>query len=84
MKFPRLAFTAAVMLLCVAVSISMASDQTTAETASTDMTVAKPAVVIPQLSHTFEAVVDGMEVSHEFDIQNTGDAPLAIQRVKTG
>jgi hypothetical protein len=84
MKFPRLAFAAVAVILWVAASISTASDQTTVETDGSGMSMATPVAVIPQLSHTFEAVVDGMEVTHDFAIQNTGDAPLAIQRVKTG
>jgi hypothetical protein len=43
-----------------------------------------PAAVLPVHSYEFEAVPDGVEVRHEFVIQNKGAAPLFISRVKTG
>jgi hypothetical protein len=43
-----------------------------------------PAAALPVRSYEFEAVPDGVEVRHEFVIQNKGTAPLLISRVKTG
>jgi len=43
-----------------------------------------PSVVVPESRYTFPTVIDGTEVTHDFIIQNKGDAPLAIEKVKTG
>lgn len=43
-----------------------------------------PRAVIPSPSFQFNPVLDGDEVSHDFAIENRGDAPLIIQNVKTG
>ena len=41
-------------------------------------------VVVPESRYIFPTVIDGAEVTHDFIIQNKGDAPLAIEKVKTG
>lgn len=41
-------------------------------------------VFVPESKFTFNTVLDGNEVTHDFIIQNKGDAPLAIEKVKTG
>ncbi len=43
-----------------------------------------PVAVLPSESYQFEPVPDGMEVRHDFVIQNAGEAQLLINRVKTG
>ncbi|MBN1930890.1 MAG: hypothetical protein JW786_04690 [Desulfobacterales bacterium] len=43
-----------------------------------------PAVILPETSYDFEPVVDGIEITHEYIIQNKGTAPLKIEKVKTG
>ena len=43
-----------------------------------------PSVVVPESRYTFPTVIDGTEVTHDFIIQNKRDAPLAIEKVKTG
>jgi len=50
------------------------------------LTVAGPRPVtdIPRVSHEFEPVVDGTQITHDFIVRNTGDAPLSIHQVKTG
>lgn len=45
---------------------------------------AAPRVVAPERTYKFNPVVDGTKVEHDFVIQNYGDAPLHIRRVKTG
>jgi hypothetical protein len=57
-----------------------ANAQKTAESATT----AAPEAQFPERGFTFEAVVDGTTVSHEFPVKNTGKGPLAIRKVKTG
>jgi hypothetical protein len=34
--------------------------------------------------YSFSPVLDGTEITHDFVIQNKGDAPLAIEKVRTG
>ena len=43
-----------------------------------------PKAFLPVTKWEFEPVIDGQEVVHEFTIQNKGNAPLNIERVKTG
>lgn len=43
-----------------------------------------PSVLIPDNQYTFSPVLDGTEITHDFVIQNKGDAPLAIEKVRTG
>ena len=43
-----------------------------------------PSVSIPNSQYTFSPVLDGTEITHGFVIQNKGDAPLAIEKVRTG
>jgi hypothetical protein len=43
-----------------------------------------PSVVVSESRYTFPTVIDGTEVTHDFIIQNKGDAPLVIEKVKTG
>lgn len=45
---------------------------------------AGPKAVIASSVHEFDAVPDGTEVKHDFILQNKGDAPLKIERVRTG
>jgi hypothetical protein len=43
-----------------------------------------PSVFIPNSRYNFSPVLDGTEITHDFVIQNKGDAPLAIEKVRTG
>jgi hypothetical protein len=43
-----------------------------------------PSVFVPDSRYTFPTVIDGTEVTHDFIIQNKGDAELKIEKVKTG
>lgn len=45
---------------------------------------AQPDIKIPDPLFTFEPVVDGTEVVHDFQVYNHGGGPLAIERVQTG
>ena len=42
-----------------------------------------PAAYLPTVHHEFASVLEGQEVIHHFIIQNKGDAPLKVQKVKT-
>jgi len=43
-----------------------------------------PEAFIPQKIFTFPSTMDGSKVLHDFIVQNKGDAPLKITKVKTG
>jgi len=43
-----------------------------------------PKAVLPESIHVFEPVVEGMLVSHNFILENKGNAPLIIESIKTG
>ncbi len=45
---------------------------------------AAPRIVAPEPTYHFSPVVDGTTVEHDFVIENKGDAPLKISKVKTG
>ena len=50
----------------------------------TGQSLQTPSVLIPESRYTFSPVLDGTEITHDFVIQNKGDAPLAIEKVRTG
>lgn len=43
-----------------------------------------PKLVIEKDTYTFDPVVDGTKVTHDFVVRNEGDADLNIHKVKTG
>ena len=43
-----------------------------------------PSVIFPDPRHEFAAVFDGVEVVHDFVVQNKGTAALDIQKVSGG
>jgi hypothetical protein len=43
-----------------------------------------PVAVFAEKSYTFEPVIDGTEVYHDFHVKNTGNDTLSIDRVRTG
>ena len=49
-----------------------------------NQTAPSSSVVVSENRYTFPTVIDGTEVTHDFIIQNKGDAPLVIEKVKTG
>ena len=49
-----------------------------------DQSVRPPGAYIPHDSHEFAPVPEGTEIVHAYVIQNTGIAPLFIQKVQTG
>ena len=38
----------------------------------------------PEERYTFEPVVEGAEIMHDFKVQNHGTGPLIIKRIDTG
>ena len=59
------------------------SDGKTAAAPAAEKT-APPNAMIPEPLFTFDTVVDGTEVVHDFRIYNRGAGDLAIEKVKTG
>ena len=45
---------------------------------------AEPQLSIPKATHDFGTVLQGTKVTHDFEIKNTGDAPLAIKGIQPG
>jgi len=45
---------------------------------------APPNIMIPDPLFTFDTVVDGTEVVHDFRVYNRGTGDLAIEKVQTG
>jgi len=44
----------------------------------------QPSAVAPESKYTFDPVIEGTEIAHDFVIQNKGGALLKIEKVKTG
>ncbi len=86
MKIRMLAFTATLVVVWVAAATVGASDgkDSISQAPSAATATATPVVMLPELKFEFDPVVDGTEVVHGFAIKNTGNGPLAINRVKTG
>jgi hypothetical protein len=68
-----------VLFLAGLIFMIFAGGLTAAESQATD----SPSVFVSEPRYEFAPVVDGREVTHDFIIQNKGDAPLIIERVKT-
>ncbi len=66
----------AAMILLLFVSTPCAFAETTA--------TPLPKAILPESIHVFEPVVEGTVVSHDFTLQNRGDAPLIIESIKAG
>lgn len=65
----------------VAVSIMLFGTGTLGVTAQSVQT---PSAFVPNSRYTFSPVLDGTEITHDFVIQNKGDALLSIEKVRTG
>ena len=52
--------------------------------AQTDSPGTGPVISVPDNRYEFAPVVEGTQITHKFILSNTGDAPLKIERVRTG
>ena len=43
-----------------------------------------PSIQFVAPDFTFDKAVEGVEITHDFVVKNTGNAPLYIQKVRTG
>lgn len=71
------------ILACFSPALAGNSSEAGGETAPADPG-APPDIMIPNPLFTFETVVDGTEVVHDFQVYNRGKGDLAIQKVQTG
>jgi hypothetical protein len=44
----------------------------------------QPRVVVPQMEYVFDPVFEGVQIKHDFVIENRGTAPLVIKNVRPG
>lgn len=66
-----------ITLFALAVLISM-----TAWAAAAAETGKSPKAVYPETIYRFDPIMEGVEIKHDFQIENHGDAPLVIQKVQ--
>ncbi len=43
-----------------------------------------PAASLTERTYQFGSVVEGTRISHDFVLKNNGNAPLVIEKIKTG
>jgi archaellum component FlaG (FlaF/FlaG flagellin family) len=67
----------------VADTLDVTKSQTSGGTNATHQ-AAPPNIMIPDPLFTFDAVVDGTEVVHDFRVYNRGTGGLIIEKVQTG
>ena len=76
------------ILACFSPALAGSSSGTAAENPAVQAVSAdpnaQPNIVIPEPLFSFDAVVDGTEVVHDFQVLNRGTGELAIQKVQTG
>lgn len=70
--------------ILIADNTSEKSVDGTAATTKTAGQTALPNIMIPDPLFTFDTVVDGSEVVHDFRVYNRGTGELAIEKVQTG
>jgi hypothetical protein len=68
----------------VADTLDVTKTQTSGGETNTTDQAAPPNIMIPEPLYTFDAVVDGTEVVHDFRVYNRGTGELIIQKVQTG
>jgi len=71
-------------LKCVGISIGILLTLAAACSGATGGTPDAPLAVAPEPIFTFEPVLEGEEVIHDFVVENRGTAELQIHRVQTG
>ncbi len=89
MRIKQLASAAAIGLAAMLItSTGFSASQSDAESQTkkpmTQMAEKMPSAFFPETNHTFDPVVDGTRVTHDFIVQNKGDAPLNIIKIRTG
>ena len=77
------------LLLLLATTATAAEQETTTSPASAPETgtttpSALPLAVFDNMQRTLPPVIEGAEVRHTFVVRNKGEAPLSIEKVRTG
>ena len=70
------------LLMLLSATVAVAAEPQTE--AVTDPIPTAPRAVVEKTRQTLPAVIEGKEVRHDFVIKNEGNAPLEIEKVKTG
>ncbi len=81
MRMNRIIIIAAILALLL---VGIGSYAAQSDDAASSDSEKAPTAFLPETQWEFESVVDGTAVVHDFVIQNKGDAPLNISKVKTG
>jgi len=82
---PRIFVLLVVLVLLWSATAAIGASSQDAEQASSGTEAAgTPVAVVTDFKYEFKPVVDGSEIAHDYRIKNTGDGPLAIERVRTG
>lgn len=55
-----------------------------AENQTTATPAPQPRLFFPEIKHDFGSVMEGVEIKHDFVIENKGQAPLLIHGVRPG
>lgn len=79
-------FITGLVIAAVAVGPAMAGNTTQTSsptgTAAGSAALKGPKAVFPVLKYEFEPVLEGVKVTHDFIIENHGDAPLVIKNIR--
>ena len=70
--------------LCFGMTTPLVVDPLSAATAQPDPKTgeASPLAVFPDQRYTFEPVMEGDKIRHDFVVENQGDAPLIINNIR--
>ena len=71
-----------VTLLSAAWAVAGAPIKQTVPSNSDTSGVDHPRAVVPQLEYVFTSVFEGVQIKHDFVIENRGTAPLVIKNVR--
>ena len=72
----------AVVLLCATWALAGAPIKMSAPGENKKAEKDQPRVVIPQMEYVFDPVLEGLQIKHDFVIENRGTAPLVIKNVR--
>jgi hypothetical protein len=78
----RLILFITLIMLSLQIASPLVAD--TIDVTKTTDQAARPNIMIPEPLYTFDAVVDGTEVVHDFRVYNRGTGELIIEKVQTG
>lgn len=83
-RFKGLFLSIAIVSLVCTIGFGAAGQPAAAQTQSGKVAAAgeAPKAVFLQTRYQFEAVMEGQEIKHDFIIENHGNAPLIIKKVR--